>query len=99
MADTPATKRYDVGGRSAGGRRTYPEGSVLKLTDAQAEAMGLDSSNVSTMSTTADDAAKVNSYEDALTRQDAMRAAELGAANPQEPTTEATSKKRAAPKS
>ena len=74
------TKRYDVSGKPNGGR-VYPEGTILKLTDAQAKAMGLTSSDLSKMKTTADDAEHARSYEEALTRQDEMRSAEVEAAN------------------
>lgn len=70
------TKRYDVSGRSLGGRRTYPDGSILKLTDEEAKAMGLTSKDESKIRLTSDDAAKADSYADAMTRQDEMRATE-----------------------
>lgn len=70
------TKRYDVGGRPAGGRRTYPEGTILKLDDAEAKAMGLTEKNVSNVKLTSDDLAKRDRYDEAMTSQGEMRATE-----------------------
>lgn len=83
------TKRYDVGGKDRGGGRTYPDGTILKLTEKQAEQMGLSSKDVSSMTTTADDSAKRDRYEEAMTSQDRMRDSEAKAA-------EAANKKRTA---
>jgi hypothetical protein len=74
--EVPKTKRYDVGGRSLGGRRVAPAGTVMKLTDEQAREMGLTSKDVSKVTTTADDVTKRDSYEQAITRQNEMREAE-----------------------
>lgn len=87
-----ATKRYDVGGMDRGNGRAYPAGTILKLTEGQAKAMGLTDKNVSKTTTTADDLKKRDRYEEAMTSQDKMREAEAGADD-----TAATSKKRAAP--
>lgn len=70
------TKRYDVGGQPIGGRRTYPAGTILKLTDQEAKAMGLTSKDESKIRLTSDDATKADSYAEAMTRQDEMRSAE-----------------------
>lgn len=70
------TKRYDVGGKTVAGRG-YPEGTILKLTDPQAKALGLGDGDVSSMTTTADDAPVARGYDEAMVAQDEMRAAEL----------------------
>lgn len=76
------TKRYDVSGMPrGGGGRPYPEGTHLKLTDDQARAMGLTEKNVSKVTTTADSQEKRDRYEQAMTAQDEMRAAEVERAN------------------
>lgn len=85
------TKRYDVGGKSRGGGRVYPAGTILKLTEDQAAAMGLSSKDVSKLTTTADDREKADRYEQAMTSQDEMRDAELRRATA---TEEAADKKR-----
>lgn len=76
------TKRYDVSGKPRGGTgRPYPEGTHLKLTDEQARAMGLTAKDLSKVTTTADSLEKRDRYEQAMTSQDEMRAAEVEAAN------------------
>lgn len=75
----PETKRYDVGGVDRGNGRPYPDGTVLKLTETQAKAMGV-ADKVSKVTTTADDLAKVDRYEQAMTSQDRMREQETAAA-------------------
>lgn len=74
------TKRYDVSGKPRGGGREYPNGTILKLTDEQAAAMGLSASDVSKLTTTADDAKKADAYEEAMTSQQTMRDSELRSA-------------------
>lgn len=85
------TKRYDVSGRDRGDGRKYPEGTLLKLTEKRAEAMGLTSRDVSKVTTTADDAIKRDRYEEAMTSQDRMREQERTAA-----AADADTKKRGA---
>jgi hypothetical protein len=84
------TSYYDVSGKPNGGR-TYPGGTVLKLTEQQASAMGLTSKDKSKFSTTADSAARASSYERAMTSQDEMRAA---AETPDAEATDAGNKAR-----
>lgn len=81
------TKRYEVGPEQG-----YRSPTVLKLTEDQAKAMG--ATKVSKVTTTADDLTKRDRYEEAITRQDEMRAREAALV---EETTKASSKKRAAP--
>lgn len=87
------TKRYDVSGLDRGNGRPYAEGTIMKLTEAEAARMG--ATKVSDLTTTADDVTKADAYERALTRQDEMRAAETTAA---ETDSSASSKKRSSPK-
>ncbi len=77
----PETKRYDVSGKPRGGGRTYPDGTILKLTEDQAKTMGLSSSDVSSVTTTADDARKADRYEEALTHARTLRDDEVERAN------------------
>jgi hypothetical protein len=69
MADT---KRYEVGPEQG-----FAQATVMKLTEEQAKAIG--ATKVSTLKTTADDLAKRDSYEEAMTSQERMRAAEAAA--------------------
>lgn len=93
-------KRYDVSGKNRGGRTPYPEGTILKLTDEQAAAMGLSSSDVSKVTTTADDRVKADRYEEALTSAEEMRAsdraASSGTVDDAAGTTDAKTRKRGA---
>lgn len=92
-------KRYDVSGKNRGGRTPYPEGTILKLSDEQAAAMGLTSSDVSKVTTTADDVTKADRYEEALASAETMRAADRAASSgtvDDAGTTDAKTRKRGA---
>jgi hypothetical protein len=80
------TKRYKVGPEQG-----YRQETILKLTDDHAKKLGLGPDQVVDVSTTADSQAKVDAYEEAITRQDAARAEQAKA-------DAAESKKRGAPK-
>lgn len=87
----PETKRYNVGPDQG-----YKTKTVLKLTAAEAKAMGLSDADVSDVTTTADDVTKRDRYEEAMTSQDRMREQEVATATAA--TEDASSKKRSAPK-
>lgn len=68
------TARYDVGPAHG-----YKVATTIKLTPSQAKAAGLTDKDKSKMTTTADDLAKRDRYDEAMTSQDRMRAEEAAA--------------------
>lgn len=90
------THRYKVG-KAQG----YAQDTVLKLTDKQAKEKGLTEADRVDLTTTADDSKKANRYDEAMGRQDQMRAAEAAAiaektdgAEPEAADADAANKKR-----